>query len=181
MKKCYKRWDTGFSWHPREQGQIDDVGASLLSSQRQVHHSAVSRESDGYCLLWCLQSPFGWFHNPWSKNKCSCLPISSKEILGGCTAKQTRILNTVLLLLRDNGRSHSTEATTNFLKFCGWKNSSTSIQIWFPLLDFHLLPKMKHHTRGQCFHSNGYVQHEVKKWLQAQDTFLLWRTRQTDI
>jgi hypothetical protein len=81
-------------------------------------------------------------------NKCSCLPRSSKDTPGGYMAKLTRIL-TIVLLLHANGQPHSTNATTNFLKFCGWKNSSTSnTQTWFPLLDFHLLPKTKHHTRG---------------------------------
>jgi hypothetical protein len=97
-----------------------------------------------------------------------------KKLWGGYMAKQTRMLITGVLLLHDNGQPHRTDATINFLKFCCWKNSSTSTtQIQFPLLDFHLPPKMKHHTRGQCFHFNGYVQNEVKKLLHAQDMLLL--------
>jgi hypothetical protein len=41
-------------------------------------------------------------------------------------------------------------------------------------LEFHLLPKMKKHLRGQCFHFNEDVQNEVKKWLCAQEAFFFY-------
>ena len=153
----------GFSMTPQRTRSNRWCGCIFtLQSKRSSQQCSLQRKWWLH-LLRCLQSPFGWFHTPWSNNKCSCLPRSSKETLQGYMAKQTRMLTTDLLLLHDNGRPHSTNATTNFFKFCGWKNSSTSnTHTWFPLLDFHLLPKMKHHTRGQCFHSNGYVQNYVK-------------------
>ena len=40
--------------HHREQGCLDDLKASSISSQKEVQDSAVSRESDGSCFLGCL-------------------------------------------------------------------------------------------------------------------------------
>jgi hypothetical protein len=138
----------GFSMIP-QRIRSNQWRGSIFTLQSKRSSPQCSLQRKWNCLLQCLQSPFGWFHTPWSNNKCSCLPRSSKETLGGYMAKLTRMLTIVLLLLHANGQPHSTNATTNFLKLCGWKNSSTSnTHTWFPLLDFHLLPKTKHHTWG---------------------------------
>jgi len=60
-QNCYRRWDLGLWLHSREQGCITDLEASL-SSQKEVQDSAVSRKSDGHCLMGCLWSSVGWFH-----------------------------------------------------------------------------------------------------------------------
>jgi hypothetical protein len=161
----------GFSMRAQRTRSIDVIDASSLSTQKEVHHITVSRESKAtvFCDVYIVLLVHFTLHGP--TINAAAYQEALKNTLRGYTAQQTRMLTTVLLLLHDNGRPHSTDATTNFLKFCGWKNSSTSTtQTRFPLLDFHLLPKMKHHTRGQCFHSNGYVQNKVKKWLHVQDT-----------
>jgi hypothetical protein len=74
-------------------------------------------------------------------------------------------------------RPYSAAATVNLLNSWGWEILPHSP--YSPDLaqsDFHLVPKMKKHLRGQHFLSNEDVQNEVRKWLHAQDIFFLCRT-----
>jgi transposase len=76
--------------------------------------------------------------------------------------------------LHDNARRHNAAATVNLLNSYGWEilpRPTYSPDLATP--DFHLFPKMIKHLRGQCFHSSEDVQNEVKKWLRAQDDFVL--------
>jgi len=120
------RWDLGLPLHPREQGWIDDLEASLLASQKEVQDSTVCRECDGHCFLGCLWSSVGWFHTSWLNNKCSCLDQETLKRLKEAIRKKKPGLLTKVLLFHDNAQPHSAATTVNL------QNSSTFItQSWF--------------------------------------------------
>jgi hypothetical protein len=59
---CYRRWDLALPLrvHHREQGWLDDLKASSISSQKEVQDSTVSRESDGrYFVGWLCTGTCG--------------------------------------------------------------------------------------------------------------------------
>jgi hypothetical protein len=51
---CYRRWELALPLHHREQGWLDDLKASSLSSQKEVQKSAVFRKGVDRYFLGCL-------------------------------------------------------------------------------------------------------------------------------
>jgi len=97
LQKFYRSWELSRAVHLREQGWINVVEASSLSSQKEVQGCAISRENDYCCYLrW---RSVGCFRTSQFNNKCSCLFGRSKETQGSSLAKQTRVLTEVVLLL----------------------------------------------------------------------------------
>jgi len=95
-QNLYRRWHLGLALHLREQGWMNDVEASSISSQKEVQDCAISKESEyWYYLRW---SSVGCFHTSEFKNKYSCLIGHSKETQGSCLARDTRVLTKVVLL-----------------------------------------------------------------------------------
>lgn len=73
--------------HSREQGWINDVGASQVSVKKKLK-TAFSRKSGGCFFLGCVQRSVGWFYPTQFNNKCRCLWGDLQETLGGRSAKE---------------------------------------------------------------------------------------------
>jgi len=132
---------------------------------QEVQDRAVSRESGGYLCLRCLRCSFSWFHCSSFNNKCCCLSGNSEQTQGDYSAKETRVLTTVVFLSQDNNQPHSTAATSNLLTSWGWEFLHIQNTVLICTIGIQLFPKMEKHLKRQQFHSNINVQNEFKRWL----------------
>jgi hypothetical protein len=114
-QNCYRRWDLCLPLHPREQGWIDDLKASSLSSQKEVQ----DMQSSGNMMATVFWDVHGVllvdFTPPGSPINATAYKETLKRLKEAIRCKRPGLLTKGLglLLLHNNARRHSAAATVN--------------------------------------------------------------------